>query len=164
MGLHRTSDMSRGTMRLTVLLLCLGLALGLEEEASSSRSKRLFFVTTQSTTSTIVTDLTCYATKAALVVCGKRKKRTLDEEEFDTLVDISTWETQRRNPEEEELNEEEALLSGKDDDSAERQGKYLLYWLTKTAVATTSYVNTITLASLQCTPSQFTMSNCASLG
>ena len=51
-----------------------------------------------------------------------------------------------------------------DDDSAERQGKYLLYWLTKTAVATTtSYVNTITLASLQCTPSQFTMSNCASI-
>ena len=85
------------TMRLTVLLLCLGLALGLEEEASSSRSKRPFFVTTQSTTSTIVTDLTCYATKASLVVCGKRKKRTLDEEEFDTLVDISPAQTQRRS-------------------------------------------------------------------
>ena len=92
-------DMFLFTMRLTVLLLCLGLALGLEEEASSSRSKRLFFVTTQSTTSTIVTDLTCYATKAALVVCGKRKKRTLDEdeEEFDTLVDISPAQTQRRS-------------------------------------------------------------------
>merc|ERR1719232_1864883 len=102
-------------MRLTVLLLCLGLALGLEEDGSSNRSERLFFVTTQSTTSTIVTDLPCYATKAALVVCGKRKKRTLDEEEFDTLVDISPAQTQRRNPEEEELNEEEALLSGKDD-------------------------------------------------
>ena len=89
--------MSRGTMRLTVLLLCLGLALGLEEAGSSNRSKRLFFVTTQSTTSTIVTDLTCYATKAALVVCGKRKKRTLDEEEFDTLVDISPAQTQRRS-------------------------------------------------------------------
>ena len=85
------------TMRLAVLLLCLGLALGLEEDGSSGRSKRLFFVTTQSTTSTIVTDLTCYATKAALVVCGKRKKRTLDEEEFDTLVDISPAQTQRRS-------------------------------------------------------------------
>ena len=86
-------------MRLTVLLLCLGLALGLEEEASSSRSKRLFFVTTQSTTSTIVTDLTFRwrTTQAAPVVCGKRKKRTLDEEEFDTLVDISPAQTQRRS-------------------------------------------------------------------
>ena len=90
-------------MRLTVLLLCLGLALGLEEEASSSRSKRLFFVTTQSTTSTIVTDLTFHwrTTTAALGVSGKRKKRTLDEDEeefdFDTLVDISPAQTQRRS-------------------------------------------------------------------
>ena len=39
------------------------------------RSKRLFFVSTTSSTSTVVTALTCYLTKAALVVCGKRRKK-----------------------------------------------------------------------------------------
>merc|ERR1719444_581368 len=38
----------------------------------SERNKRLFFVSTTSSTSTLVTDFTCYLTKAALVTCEGR--------------------------------------------------------------------------------------------
>merc|ERR1712083_642514 len=74
-----------------VLALCVGVSLSPEVTAnkdalemdgkdgagtsSVERNKRLFFVSTTSSTSTVVTAMTCYLTKAALVVCGKRRKK-----------------------------------------------------------------------------------------
>ena len=50
-------------------------------------------------------------------------------------------------------------------DAKQREGKFLLYWLTTTSVITeTSYSGTQSLASINCTPSSYVMSNCASLG
>ena len=45
--------------------------------------------------------------------------------------------------------------------ASKREGKYLLYWLTTTSVVTTySYIATVTLASLHCTPSNYVMTTC----
>ena len=62
------------SMKLIVLLagFCAAQADDLEE-----RNPKLFFVSTSSSTSTVVTTRTCYQTKAALTTCGKRKKRNL---------------------------------------------------------------------------------------
>ena len=50
-------------------------------------------------------------------------------------------------------------------EAKQREGKFLLYWMTTTSViTTTSFTLTQTLASIACTPSSFVMSNCASLG
>ena len=43
----------------------------------------------------------------------------------------------------------------------EREGKFLLYWLTTTTTSTlTTYTNTYSLASLVCTPAGYTVKQC----
>merc|ERR1739844_199710 len=138
--------------------------------SASERSKRLFFVSTTSSTSTLVTRFTCYVSKAALVSCKKRRKRSYLEESIDK---------QPQSLVEEAINPAriQPLVAGAEDESTnlapglnevdakQREGKFLLYWLTTTSViTTTSYTLTQTLASLHCTPSSYVMSNCASLG
>ena len=59
-----------------------------------------------------------------------------------------------------EGSEEEELRGGKE--TEERPGRGLLYWATSTDISTsTTYTGTSTLASLACTPSAFTLSECA---
>ena len=42
-----------------------------------------------------------------------------------------------------------------------REGRFLLYWATTTLTSTsTTYTGTSTIASLECTPSSFTISSC----
>merc|ERR1711983_393246 len=54
----------------------------------SERNKRLFFVSTTPSTSTLVTDFTCYLTAAALVTCKKRRKRSYLEDSIgESLVE-----------------------------------------------------------------------------
>ena len=57
---------------------------------------------------------------------------------------------------------ENDLVSTSIDDNAERQGKFLLYWMTTTLTSTTtSFTVTQTLKKLECTPAGgFTMSAC----
>ena len=59
-----------------------------------------------------------------------------------------------------EADDEAELESGLG--SSERDGRGLLYWTTSTDISTsTTYTGTSTLASLNCTPSGFTLSECA---
>ena len=56
--------------------------------------------------------------------------------------------------------EDEELESGLME--SERAGRGILYWATSTDISTsTTYTGTSTLASLNCTPSGFTLSECA---
>merc|ERR1711860_60637 len=80
-------------MIVTQLLLafCVGFSLAIEasdmgeadglhgKDALPERSKRLFFVSTTSSTSTLITGFTCYISKAALVTCKRRKRSYLEE-------------------------------------------------------------------------------------
>ena len=62
-------------------------------------------------------------------------------------------------PEQEQLENEDELQSGKTE--AERQAKFLLYWRTTSLTSTTTtYTGTSTLASLECTPSNFGLQSC----
>merc|ERR1719444_138687 len=113
----------------------------------SERNKRLFFVSTTSSTSTLVTDFTCYLTKAALVTCGKRRKRSYLE---DTVSEPKSLVDEAINPARIQPQDESANLSAgfNEADAKQREGRFLLYWLTTTSVITeTSYTQTQTLAS-----------------
>ena len=48
-----------------------------EKAEAGKRDPKLFYVTTQSTTSTITTASFCYTTNAALTAACKRRKRTI---------------------------------------------------------------------------------------
>ena len=48
----------------------------------------------------------------------------------------------------------------KDEQPRDREGKFLLYWMTTTSTSTT-FTATTTVSSLACTPSGFTISNCS---
>merc|ERR1719384_2444845 len=101
-------------------------------EKASKRDPKLFYVTTQSTTSTITTASFCYTTNAALTAaCKRKKKRALKHSQVE-------------------------MEEGED-----RNAKFLVYWLTTTSTSTsTTYSTTSTLASLECTPSGFSLSVC----
>ena len=65
----------------------------------------------------------------------------------------------KEGPEQEQLENEDELQSGKTE--AERQAKFLLYWRTTSLTSTTTtYTGTSTLASLECTPSNFGLQSC----
>jgi len=48
----------------------------------------------------------------------------------------------------------------KDEQPRDREGKFLLYWMTTTSTSTT-FTATTTVSSLACTPSGFVISNCS---
>merc|ERR1719361_324929 len=112
-------------------------------EKASKRDPKLFYVTTQSTTSTITTASFCYTTNAALTAaCKRKKKRALKHSQVET--------------EEEEARKilPSDVQTGREEEAGEdRNAKFLVYWLTTTST-------TSTLASLECTPSGFSLSVC----
>merc|ERR1712083_640347 len=111
----------------------------------SNRQSRLFYVTTQSTTSTLTTVTYCFVTSTtALATCGKRRRKRDLGEFIEQDLEI--------NPQ--RVEEASQLMPSEPTEQAERQGRFALYWLT-TAFSTTSSV-----ASLTCTPSGFALSLC----
>ena len=66
-------------------------------------------------------------------------------------------------PEEDSENKNSAVASGllEEEEQKKRDARFLLYWATSTVTTTsTSYTSTSTLASIECTPSSFTISQC----
>merc|ERR1712242_198862 len=109
----------------------------------AARDPKLFFVSSSSTTSTISTSTLCYSTinSAATTCPGRKKKRAIMEAiDHDTPV---------------EADKVSSLESGMEEvESAnQRQGKFLLYWLTTTSTSTTTTF-TATLI-LSCVPTGF---------
>ena len=57
--------------------------------------------------------------------------------------------------------EQEKLESGVSERAEDREGRFLLYWMTTTSTSTsTSYTATSTMATLECTPNGFTLNAC----
>ena len=57
--------------------------------------------------------------------------------------------------------QEDMVESGVSERAEDREGKFLLYWMTTTTTSTsTSFTSTTTLATLACTPNGFTISAC----
>merc|ERR1712083_774724 len=109
------------------------------------RQPKLFFVSTSSTTSTLQTLSICYISTAAPSACAGRKRRSisLDEMEPEGAVQPSTINR--------EVDGE--TLQGEASSNADRDGRFLLYWITTTSVSTsTSFTTTFTISSVACTP------------
>merc|ERR1712066_1154957 len=137
---------------LKLLLLALVCSSATAEEELNSRSKRLFYVSTTSSTSTLKIQSICFVTKATILTCGKRKKkRSIESTEHE--IDPTGLSEDLRDDVDElvDLVEENKL----------RKPRFLIYWMTTTSLSTlTSYTTTVTVASLACTPSNFGHSEC----
>ena len=142
------------------------------------RQGKLFLVSSTTSTSTVTTTTLCWksVTNAAInAVCAGRKKReltllgnisSLQLQRYDTIpnaeYDIESSQVRTEDESTAEV-EDEALESGLTDDDEEKQrnARFLLYWATTTSTTTTtSITGTSTLASIECTPSSFTINEC----
>merc|ERR1712010_72539 len=114
-----------------------------------ARKPKLFFVSTSATTSTLQTASICYVTSNTITTCAGRKKRrtiSLDGMEPEGAVQPSTF---KREVEGESVKQDE--VSSKV--NVNREGRFLLYWITTTSISTsTSFTITYTVSSMLCTP------------
>jgi len=115
-------------------------------------------MSTTSTTTTVTTTSLCWKANTVTAACTGRKKRalmgSLGLEDMEVTPSRS-----KEGLEQEQLENEDELQSGKTE--AERQAKFLLYWRTTSLTSTTTtYTGTSTLASLECTPSNFGLQSC----
>merc|ERR1711874_119098 len=153
-----------GIMLVKVLSIMLVLAAA-DAEQKKSRHPRLFPVSSSSTTSTLSTTTLCYSTAATsftTTACG-RKKRAI----YPVPGEVGGLEEiiKPQEPVSSEDNEKEAELIESGRKEYEREGKFLLYWMTTTTTSTfTTYTATTTLGALECTPSNFGISQCPSNG
>merc|ERR1712177_99837 len=147
---------------LPCVLACVA-AVELEDIADVSyaqtRQPKLFFVSSSSTTSSVSTSTVCFlSTSSGLVACGKRKKRSMVVDGFSgdagEIMPQSSFDAESDSDPKVESGAEEPTTS-------DRDGRFLLYWLTTTSTSTTTiYTGTSTIASLDCTPSGYTVKEC----
>merc|ERR1711973_101005 len=100
----------------------------------------LFFVSTSATTSTLQTAPICYMSSAtASATCTGRKRRA--------ITSFSEMETEVQ-PKQDEVDS-----SLQEAESGDREGRFLLYWITTTSISpSTSYTITYSVSSVLCTP------------
>ena len=105
-----------------------------------ARKPKLFFVSTSSTTSTLQTASVCYATSGTPSgTCTGRRKRSIKIDGV-PLADVKPSQ----------LNQE---VQTSQDAKLDREGRFLLYWITTTSISTsTSYTTTIKISAATCTP------------
>merc|ERR1711934_845862 len=131
--------------RIILIFAFFGSAVLCEEVA---RKPKLFFVSTSATTATLRTASICYATSATVTTCTGRKRRTisLDGMEPEGAVQPSTF---KREVEGESVKQDEVSSNVK----GNREGRFLLYWITTTSISTsTSFTITYSVSSALCTP------------
>ena len=138
---------------MNTLLLISSLVLVAVSADDVVRKPKLFFVSTSATTSTLKTGSICYvSSKTAVVSCGGRKRRSIDlggVKEGGSAVEPSQARDAR------EATEVQPSLGAS---GQGRDGRFLLYWITTTSISTsTSFTSTITISSVQCTPTGATL-------
>ena len=99
-----------------------------------ARKPKLFFVSTSSTTTTLQTASLCYATSGTTIgTCTGRKRRSINIEGV-PLADVKPSQ----------LNQE---VQSSQEDQLDREGRFLLYWITTTSVSTsTSFTTTVSIS------------------
>ena len=106
------------------------------------RQPKLFFVSTSSTTSTLQTASVCYATSGTPSgTCTGRRKRSIKIDGV-PLADVKPSQ----------LNQE---VQSSQEAKLDREGRFLLYWITTTSISTsTSFTTTISISGkIVCTAS-----------
>merc|ERR1712051_470876 len=146
MGVVNIKQLSRFKMNQIILIFAFfGSAVLCEEVA---RKPKLFFVSTSATTSTLQTASICYITTTNLATCSGRKRRSisLDGTDPEGAVQPSPF---KREVEGESVKQDEVSSKG----NGNREGRFLLYWITTTSISTsTSFTITYSVSSAACTP------------
>ena len=107
------------------------------------RHPKLFFVSTSSTTSTLSTGTVCYITTGTVSTCSGKKRRAIN-------FDGASFDESELQPS--QLKED--VQSSRKDGRLDREGRFLLYWITTTSISTsTSFTTTFSVFSVSCTPS-----------
>merc|ERR1712117_29058 len=143
---HRSLSVNMKYLCILAVLLAVASASQVEEP-KSARKPKLFFVSSSSTTSTVNTVTFCYTTSGTITAACKRKKRSILDGFDDNIENIQP---------------SDALDSSMDvveePQESNRQGKFLLYWLTTTSTSTTtSFTATKTFTAAGCTPTDFSL-------
>ena len=99
-----------------------------------ARKPRLFFVSTSSTTTTLQTQSICYVTSGTTITtCTGRKRRS-----------IKIDGAQHADVKPSQLNQE---VQSSQEDQLDREGRFLLYWITTTSISTsTSFTTTVSIS------------------
>merc|ERR1712088_232586 len=121
-------------IRVNLLVVCFLAAISVGSSTNVERQPKLFFVSTSSTTSTLQTASVCYATSGAPSgTCTGRRKRSIKIDGV-PLADVKPSQ----------LNQE---VQSSQDAKLDREGRFLLYWITTTSISTsTSYTTTIKIS------------------
>ena len=98
------------------------------------RQPKLFFVSTSATTTTLQTASVCYSTSGApTAACTGRRKRSINIDGV-PLADVKPSQ----------LNQE---VQSSQEDQLDREGRFLLYWITTTSISTsTSFTTTVSIS------------------
>ena len=124
----------------------------------TGRDPKMFLVSSSTYTSTLTTSSLCYTsnTGTALTACsGKRKRQILEDPLNDLQTDLLLPSIRASRDFDLSAGINGATKAG------QREGKFLLYWMTTTSsTTTTTYTATATLATLECTPTSWTMAVC----
>merc|ERR1712066_1228447 len=106
-----------------------------------ARKPKLFYVSTSATTSTLTTASVCYVTSGTPTTCTGRKRRS-----------IKIDGAQHADVKPSQLNQE--VQSSQKEAKKDREGRFLLYWITTTSISTsTSYTTTVSISAIECTTS-----------
>merc|ERR1719192_2273778 len=128
----------------TILLSALLVSAFANRPGTEASETKLFFVSSSFTTTTILTSTFCYVTVSPatnpITTCSRKRRRSILDDAADIL------------PEPVEASNVESSIEN-DDSLTERQGRFLLYWLTTTSTSTaTSYTKTVSVVSVYCAP------------
>merc|ERR1712088_1236202 len=103
---------------------------------------------------TLSTTTICYVSSSSAAACGRKRRSLVIDSAVgqETLVDLSSISARTDGEEDESASDLDLESTLKEDDQPrDREGKFLLYWITTTS----------TVSSLACTPSGFVISNCS---
>merc|ERR1712156_688109 len=112
-----------------------------------ARKPKLFYASTSATTSTLNTASICYVTSGTVTTaCTGRRRRSVNIEAV-PLADVKPSQVDQPS----QLSQE--VQSSEKEWKNNRDGRFLLYWITTTSISTsTSYTVTVSISAATCTP------------
>merc|ERR1712121_389814 len=128
------------TMKSVCLLIII--AYGVLASDNVVRKPRLFYVSTSSYITSISTASICYisSTEKPPISCSRKKRMITVDGETESEVQPSKSDV-------------DTLQSHEEKDNIEREGRFLVYWITTTSPSYfTSYTTTYSISSVTCSP------------
>merc|ERR1711962_1829121 len=127
--------------RMKSLSLIVIIACGVLGSDEVVRKPRLFYVSTSSYITSISTASICFITSTTDVITCSRKKRMI------------TVDSETESEVQPSKSDVDTLQSHEENDNIEREGRFLVYWITTTSTSYfTSYTTTYSVSDVSCTP------------